>query len=174
MTKTSKTLVLSAVIASLLSGAALAGVALPVPNASSDAQLAASAGVQPGVYTAAELQAIIDAKRDNDSRKAAFYVSGANRAAPAANTEGAGLDQLAQAAGVQPGQYTQAELVGIIEARKENDAVQLNFWLTHANRATPDANPSNPGKVQLAKTLGVNPDDYTMADLVLMQSSISD
>ena len=167
MTKTSKTLVLSAVIASLLSGVAFAG-------ASSDAQLAASAGVQPGVYTAAELQAIIDAKRDNDTRGVAYVTSGANRATPGASTDGAGLEQLAHAAGVQPGQYTQAELVGLIEAQKENDSVRIQYWLTHANRATPDANPANPGKVQLAKTLGVNPDDYSMSDLVLMQSSISD
>lgn len=170
MTKTSKTLVLSTVIAALLSGAAFAGAS----TASSDAQLAASAGVQSGVYTAAELQAIIDAKRDNDSRGVAFITSGANRANPAASTDGVGLEQLARAAGVQPGQYTQAELVGLIEAQKENDSVRIQYWLTHANRATPDANPANPGKVQLAKTLGVNPDDYSMSDLVLMQSSISD
>lgn len=173
MTSSSKTIVLSAVIAALLSGAAFAGVAAPVANASSDAQLAASAGVQPGVYTAAELQAIIDAKRDNDSRTANYFISGANRANPAQNTDSVGLEQLARAAGVQPGQYTQAELVGLIEAQKENDAVRVEYWLSHANRNTPDT-ASNPGKIQLAKTLGVNPDDYSLSELVLMQSSISD
>ena len=174
MTTSSKTLVLSAVIASLLSGAAFAGTAAPSASASSDAQLAASAGVESGVYTAAELQAIIEAKRDNDNRAVAFITSGANRTNPAASTDGIGLEQLARAAGVQPGQYTQAELVGLLDAQKENDAVKVQYWLSHANRNSPDANPANPGKVQLAKTLGVNPDDYSMSDLVLMQSSISD
>lgn len=174
MTKFSKTLILSTVIAGLLSGVALAGTAAPAANASRDSQLVASAGVEPGIYTAAELQAIIDAKRDNDSRQVEFFVSGANRSATADSTGGVGLEQLARSAGVQPGQYTQAELIGLIDAQKDKDAVRIDYWLSHANRATPDANPANPGKVQLARILGVNPGDYTMAELTLMQSSISD
>lgn len=161
------------VLASLLAGAAFAATPAPAPNASSNSQLAASAGVDAGVYTAAELQAIIDAKRDNDTAKANYFITGANRANPALNTEGVGLEQLARAAGVQPGQYTQAELIGIIDARKANDDRALNYWLTQANRVAPNS-ADNPGKIQLAKILGVNPDDYTLADLVLMQSSISD
>ena len=66
-----KSILTPALIALTLAGSGAAFAAQPT----SDAQLAASAGVAAGQYTAAELQAIIDARRDNDTSALNFPVS---------------------------------------------------------------------------------------------------
>lgn len=77
-------------------------------------QLAASAGVEAGVYTANELQLIIKAKADGDDDKVRFILSGENRkAANPAEVVTPGEAQLAAVIGVDPAQYTLAELVAM-------------------------------------------------------------
>lgn len=77
-------------------------------------QLAASAGVEPGQFTANELQRLIIAKAEGDTNEVRFVVSGNARAAanPAAVVT-PGEAQLAAAIGVDPAQYTLAELIAL-------------------------------------------------------------
>lgn len=160
-----KSLLASAAVLAALSGAALASS--PVPGVTAgDAQLALTAGVEPGRYSRAELIRIIEAKRDNDNTAVQYYLSGANRGSAPAN-DSAGAVQLALTAGVEPGVYSVAELIQIIEAKRENDTELLNFILSGENRQGERAGIS-PGKAQLAATLGVNAADYTLAELVSM------
>ena len=80
-------------------------------SVSNDAQLAALAGVEPGVYTINELQRLIEAKADNDNQEVNFILSGENRAEAApANVVTPGQAQLAATLGVDASQYTLAEL----------------------------------------------------------------
>lgn len=77
-------------------------------------QLAAAAGVAPGIYTANELQQIIKAKADGDDDVIRFILSGENRkAANPAEVVTPGEAQLAALIGVDPAQYTLAELVAM-------------------------------------------------------------
>lgn len=86
--------------------------------ASSDAQLAALAGVEPGVYSTNELQRLIDAERNNDSETVNFILSGENRkeAAPASAVT-PGEQQLAATLGVDPADYTLSELTAMYADR---------------------------------------------------------
>lgn len=163
----------SALILATLSGAALASSAQPGANAG-DVQLALTAGVEPGTYSRAELINIIEAKRENDATRLNYFLSGANRSAASA-TDSAGLDQLAASAGVQPGQYTAAELQQLIRARQDGDTEVVNFILSGANRTS--ANPAEavtPGEAQLAAIIGVDPAQYTLAELVALQPQSDD
>lgn len=166
-----KTLIASAAILAALSGAALASSPVAGVNAG-DAQLALTAGVEPGRYSRAELIRIIDAKRDNDQTAVQYYLSGANRASSAGN-DSAGAVQLALSAGVEPGVYTVAELIQIIDAKRENDEERLNFILSGTNRQG-ESEGISAGKAQLAATLGVNAADYTLAELVALTSDNDD
>lgn len=79
--------------------------------ASSDAQLAATAGVEPGVYTTNELKRLIEAKRNNDTQTINFILSGESRAdANPASVVTPGQAQMAAVLGVDPSNYTLAEL----------------------------------------------------------------
>ena len=83
-------------------------------SASTDAQLAAAAGVEPGRFTINELQLLIEAKRDNDTQMTNFILSGQNRAnGKPANVVTPGQAQLAALLGVDASQYTLAELTAL-------------------------------------------------------------
>lgn len=87
------------------------GAALGANATSTDAQLAAAAGVEPGRFTINELQLLIEAKRDNDIQMTNFILSGQNRAdGNPATVVTPGQAQLAALLGVDPSQYTLAEL----------------------------------------------------------------
>lgn len=159
---------LKPILTSALVSLALAGTAFAA-SPSLDPQLAGSAGVAPGEYSAAELQNIIDAKRANDTAQANFFISGTNRSSANASQSTANA-QLALTAGVEPGRYTQAELVQIIDAKRENDTIRLNFYLSGANRAEASSG-INGGKAQLAAGLGVNPADYSLSELAAMHAA---
>lgn len=166
-----KTLVTSALILATLSGAALASSATPSVNPG-DVQLARIAGVEPGDYSRSELIALIDAQRENDTSAVNYYLSGANRASATGN-DSAGLVQLARSAGVEPGLFTAAELLAIIDAKRENDTSKVNFYLSGTNRQG-DSGTVTPGKAQLAAIAGVNAADYTLAELVALQPTADD
>lgn len=79
--------------------------------ASQDAQLAADAGVAPGLYTNAELQMLIDAKRNNNSNRVQYILSGDNRAEAAPTSSvSPGKAQLAAFLGLNPADYSLTEL----------------------------------------------------------------
>lgn len=88
---------------------------------SNDAQLAAAAGVAPGLYTANELQRLITAKRNNDSQLTNFILSGQNRVeGNAASVVTPGQEQMAAVLGVDASQYTLNELT-MLYAKWMND-----------------------------------------------------
>lgn len=78
-------------------------------GASSDAQLAAKAGVEPGRFTVNELERLILADRENDTQTRAFILSGQNRV-EATGTITPGMQQLAATLGVNAADYTLLEL----------------------------------------------------------------
>lgn len=163
-------------LASTLAIAALSGAA----NASStvvaagpgDVQLSLSAGVQPGQFSRAELLNILEARRDNDAQKLNFYLSGANRAQSEASAES--LAQLAASAGVSGGDYTAAELIALTEARRDNEANTVAFIVNRAAKAALPAEAVTPGEAQLAAAIGVDPAQYTLAELVALQPQADD
>lgn len=78
---------------------------------SNDAQLAASAGVAPGLYTADELQRLITAKRNNDNQLRDFILSGQSRVeSDPARVVTPGQQQMAAVLGVDASQYTLTQL----------------------------------------------------------------
>lgn len=163
-----KSILTPALIALTLAGSGAAFAA----QATSDSQLAASAGVAVGQYTAAELQSIIDARRDNDTSALNYYLSGANRSTPA-QTDAAG--QLAKIAGVAPGTYSASELALIIEARKDNDTEKAAFILSGQNRTvSAEASAVTPGEAQIAAALGLNPAEYTLSELTQLWAAAND
>lgn len=163
-----KSILTPALIALTLAGSGAAFAAQPT----SDAQLAASAGVAAGQYTAAELQAIIDARRDNDTSALNYYLSGANRSG-AAQSDASG--QLANLAGVAPGTYSASELALIIEARKDNDAARAAYILSNTNRSTAaEAAAVTPGEAQIAAALGLDPAQYTLSELTRLWAAAND
>ncbi len=163
-----KSILTPALIALTLAGSGAAFAAQPT----SDAQLAASAGVAAGQYTAAELQAIIDARRDNDTSALNYYLSGANRSG-AAQSDASG--QLANLAGVAPGTYSASELALIIEARKDNDAARVAYILSNTNRSTAaEAAAVTPGEAQIAAALGLDPAQYTLSELTRLWAAAND
>ncbi len=87
----------------------------------------------------------------------ALSLAGAAHAAQPSNDA-----QLAASAGVAVGQYSVSELQLIIEARKENDASALSYYLSGVNRAD-RGNGDSSG--QLAKLAGVQSGSLTAAEL---------
>ena len=129
--------IFSAALLSLTAGAALAqGVG------QGDAQLAASAGVQPGLYSTSQLVRLIEAQRANQDNEVNWIL--ANPEGPAAVARGAGspaavstagrgpgADQLARSAGVEPGRYSTDQLIRLIEAQRENQDDVVRFILAN-------------------------------------------
>jgi hypothetical protein len=154
-----KSLIPAAAFAALLAGTAFAG------SPSNDAQLAASAGVPAGQYTAAELINIIEARRENNQSALDYYLSGVNREASA--TRKIGNAELARAAGVQAGEFTVNELLVIIEAKRDGDPALAEFYASGQNRVPAnEAFVVTPGEATLAALVGVDPAQYTLAELV--------
>lgn len=102
-----------------------------------EAQLAAKLRLDPALYTQAELDLIDLARRNNNDEKEAFYVNHVNRqGASAASIVVPGEDQLAGKLGLDAAQYTQAELVLIEQARRDNNDEKAAFYINHVNRAS--------------------------------------
>jgi hypothetical protein len=82
-----------------------------------DAQLAAAAGVEPGVYSRAQLIQLLDAQQEGDSEKVAFILSQGTADVGRASVfesdaaVGPGWDQIADVNGVERGVYSKQELI---------------------------------------------------------------
>jgi len=104
----------------------LTGTAFAQSVSSGDAQLAAIAGVQPGLYSASQMTQLIEARREGDQQTINFILSqsagdvtrsGDFASGPAV---GPGWDMMARVNGVAPGQYTAAELTAMDAERLSN------------------------------------------------------
>ena len=133
-----------------------------------DVQLAARAGVEPGLYTTAQMIQIIEARRDGDMRQVAFVLSQSNSVATRADVTTAGTF-------VSPEGLSTVEEIQLQEARRENEHGTEAFILSGSNRQVPlPASAVTSGEAQLAAVIGVDPADYTLAELTAMQAAIID
>ena len=159
-----RNLTASALILAALTGAATAASPQPGLNAG-DVQLALSAGVEPGKFSRAVVCKLSAARDYGETTRLNLYLSGANRA-----TEVPGNAQLAAAAGVTDGNYSANELQRLIIAQEEGDTTDVRFILSGDNRR--EGNPAEvvtPGEAQLAAAIGVDPAQYTLAELIALQ-----
>jgi hypothetical protein len=91
-----------------------------------------------------------------------------------------GHEQHAALLRVDPALYTEAELIRLDDAMRENDTVTIAFLKGRAEGASVaqaafvQASSDHQGKDMLAKIAGVNPGDYTLAELTAMTSTQSD
>jgi hypothetical protein len=94
----------------------MAGAAFAQSVSPGAVQLAAIAGVEPGMYSANQLIRLIDAQRDSDQQAVDFILSQSAADTTRFNSAsgepavGAGWDMIARLNGVEPGQYTASEL----------------------------------------------------------------
>lgn len=152
---------LALVIAVPFAGAAFAG----------NDQLAKLAGVEPGVYTTAELIQIDQARKDSDAEKLDFYLSGDNRVSRNSSTGSvnAGLEQLAAIAGVSSEGYTVATLTELREAQSANNAEKIAFIKARAQGEISilAPNATSPGKDQLAALVGLDATSNSYGELIV-------
>lgn len=158
-----------AVVASLLSGAAIAQT-----NPGLD-QLSLIEGVAPGTLSANQLSDLRDARRDNDHARVDFILSQASVASrgDAGFAAGnAGVDQLAAIAGVEAGRFSANELNRLIDAQRANDDETVSYILSGASaEVRGGVGEVSPGKAQLAAVLGLNAADYTLAELTAISAA---
>lgn len=95
-------------------------------------QLANQLGVDAAAYSAAELTQLQGARRDND--KAAYDALLSRSTTRAEGTVSAGKAQIAAQIGVDPADFTTAELVRLTHAKRSADLQAVNFYLKHENR----------------------------------------
>lgn len=160
-----------------VSALTLAGfvAALSVPafaNPGTD-QMALQLGVEPGVYTQAQLIQLENAYRENDRTLVDFILSQGNGVASrgdfvADGTVTAGETQLARSLGVAPGAYSLNELTQLQAAVLDNDTQTIAFILggSNNNGAGSDQGVVNAGKAETARALGLDPANYTTQELV--------
>lgn len=129
-----RNLTLSALALILTAG--VAGAAEVTPGV---AQIAAQLGVNAADYTAPELGAMIAAKENGQQGTYAYFLNHVNREPEA--TVNAGKAQFAAQLGVDPADYTGAELQMISDAKRAGDTQALDYVLSHTNRKTYDIAP---------------------------------
>lgn len=162
--------------------AALATAMLAAP-ATAD-QLARAVGVEPGVYSTAELSLIRKAQEENDDLLYRTIVERAEtRGAEVLSTQsigasagaGAGQAQLAPSLGVEPGAHSFAELARLKTAAVENDHQRIALVTEGSSEAlSTQSVGTSTGKAQLARSLGVDPGDHSAAQLVRMHIDAHD
>ena len=114
------------------------------------------------------MQSIINARLENNQTALNYYLSGANRSENKGDSSG----QLAKLAGVAPGAYSASELQMILNAQRNNEPEQAAYVISGANRKAVDAvGTVTAGKAQIAALLGLNPADYTLAQLVALDAA---
>lgn len=160
-------LTLSALVLALAAPAAFAA-----GSVSNDAQLAARAGVQPGAYSVAELNALIDARKDGDANAVAFILNHGLRAEEQTGTPAA--RQLESALNVEPGRYTYAELRAIAAERHRSDAPGAALAIAALNRSPADPAVVTPGEAQIAAQLGLDPAQFTATELAALRAAAND
>lgn len=152
--------------------AALA-VTLSVPFAgaafAANDQLAKIAGVEPGLYTTAELIQIDEARKTFDDERLAFILSGENRVSRNAETGSvnAGKAQLAAIAGVSAEGFTINSLHDLIQAQESQDDEEVAYIKAVAAGEITGLNATRvtPGKVQLAALVGLDAGSHSIAEL---------
>lgn len=159
--------------ASLIAAAATASSLVAAVPASAErisageAQLSRALGVAPGVYDLSQLT-LLKSLTTEDSSEAGDRIDYIKRNAGdvSSRNDSAGAAQLSLSAGIEPGTLSANELSRLNDARRENDAFRASYILSGEQDSA-----VNPAKVQLAASLGVDAGDYTLAQLVALNSN---
>lgn len=143
-------------------------------------QLAYSVGVEPGAYSRSQLVRLQNLRSNGGEqfliRDILDHPEGADgdrvthhRTAP--DPDLAGWQNLALAAGVEPGRLSPQDLVALKSALEQNDRTRANFILS-SRSAGDRANRSqvSSGAAQLARSVGVEPGLYSMEQLVRLKA----
>lgn len=136
------------------------------------AQIAAQIGVSANDYSLSQLIAIQNAIEAGDQDQADYLLSqklGASLSS-SGNAVSAGAAQLATQLGVTPGSYSVGELALLADIDAGNSDIDPAYVLSRADRTSADVSVTNAGKLQLAASLGVNANDYTLSQLVAMDA----
>ena len=158
-----KTLVLSAAI--------FVGYAV---QASASDQLALSLGVEPGAYSLNELAQLKAAMDSDDQARIRAILNGSE----AISTQSLGItpghQQLAASIDVDPNDFSTAEIVAIRAAIEDDDATRARFLMNGDAVVSTRSFGFSAGHEQIARSLGVNPADYTLAELTEMKADSYD
>lgn len=145
-------------------------LAIAAPAFAND-QLAASLGVDGSLYTTAQLVELRSAMEDGDQTRVDYIRSSAQNGGTLSTKSGIseGHAQLAASLGVDSDDYSVAELAALKSAMADDTAgAPINGygmgWGTLSTKSGISA-----GQAQIAAALGVNPADYTLAELVKMR-----
>jgi hypothetical protein len=156
-------------------------LAVAAPAFAND-QLARSLGLEPGVYTTAELAAIKGVREAASSTDAAtaasleaLYTSGVVSTQSVEDTANA---QLAASLGLEAGVYTTGELAaikGVREAATGTDAATATaLEALYEGGVVSTQSVGGPATEQLARSLGVNAADYSLAELAALKGDFED
>jgi D-serine deaminase-like pyridoxal phosphate-dependent protein len=145
-------------------------------------QLAARAGVEPGAYSTAQLIQMITALEEGDNAAYRFVRDGGAEVVSSQSPFGGARprnDNLAATAGVEPGAYSTAQLIQMIMALEEGDNIAYRFVRDGGAEVVSSQSPGglrpvSQGKAQLAASLGVDPNDYSVAELADMYIDAND
>ena len=153
----------SAIAATVIAISASAASAMDAPSQGA-AQLAALAGVEPGVYSVADLIRLNDVKDQTSQAAEVRFIlhEGRSGIAGRADTGSVGANGL-----------TTAEAALINEASKNsNDAIFARFVENGGIRDnSADVRSNSPAHVQLAGQLDVNPADFTLSQLIRLNDA---
>ncbi len=147
-------------------------VALAVPAAAND-QLAMSLGVEPGEYTLSELVQLQTAMEEGDQKKIDFIMAGGGTTVPESAVSPAQI-QLATELNVDPANFSYAELVQLRQARLTGDIQEEGFILSGENDIISTQSFVSPGQAQIAASLGLDPTEYTLAELASIAAERED
>lgn len=152
-------------------------LSMAAPAFASD-QLARSLGVEPGVYSTAQLVELKSAIEGNNDQQVQFILDSAGTDGFTASTmsaPSAGKAQIAADLGVNPADYSLGELVKLRKAEEESNEQIAGFVRSNGLSETVSSKSGiSAGQAQLAASLGVNPADYTLAELSKMASDAYD
>ncbi len=137
-------------------------------------QYARSAGVQPGAYAVAAISEMRRIAEDGsgdggDMRLKRLQAKATTVTFAAKNEPSQGRNALAASAGIPAGGVTSHQLHQLLRAQEDREDVVVRRILSDIAgvRSTPAG--VSPGRVQIARSLGVNAADHSLAELVRMQ-----
>lgn len=146
-----------------LAAALTAGAASAQSYSAGHAQLAAQLGVDASAYTTGQLAALLANAREGDDAAAVGLGLG-NTGVGVSR----GLSQIAAQIGVEPGAFTPADL-SVLKDVQQREGVTTDLDIAAAQLARADETPEvSAGQAQLAARLGLDPNDYTVAELTAL------
>ncbi|MPL74130.1 hypothetical protein SDC9_19940 [bioreactor metagenome] len=97
-------------------------------------QIANYLGVDAGAYSATELHQLLGARDAGDQSSYDYFLKRVGATEAAAVT--AGKAQIAAQVGLNPAEYTTAELIRVQQAQRQGDLQTVSFVVSHQNRNT--------------------------------------